>query len=48
MILRKSINENTMPKIGKLHVIAPIHTGGSKLLPKSTFQFLTSHVIKVF
>ena len=49
IIMRKSLDEGSIPDIFKLAYIAPIHKGGSKLRPEQYRPVsLTSHIMKVF
>ena len=49
IILRKSLDEGSIPDIFKLAYITPIHKGGSKMNPANYRPIsLTSHVMKVF
>ena len=49
LILRKSLDEGTIPDIYKLAYVTPIYKGGSKFKPENYRPVsLTSHIIKVF
>ena len=49
LILRKSLDESTIPDIYKLAYVTPIYKGGSKFKPENYRPVsLTSHIVKVF